>query len=180
MLKRTNSEQQSRGCYYATEVYGSLRRRMLALGVDSVVLAVLVMGAFLVASGSDPDANLALALIALILSAYIYFVEVERSRFRTLGFRLTRLQVVSLSGERPTRLAMMTRLVIVWLGPLNLLLDLFWISDDENRQALRDKFAGTYVVKVDARPLGTGAVRYERYFFFGMNWSFREVVRGRI
>jgi hypothetical protein len=60
---------------------------------------------------------------------------------------------------------------------LNFLFDAFWLTGDENRQALRDKFASTYVISQDALPAGWGRVRYRNYTFWGMTFMFREVDR---
>ena len=61
------------------------------------------------------------------------------------------------------------------LGPLNWLMDLLWLSGDTHRQALRDKFTGTYVVKRLAEPAGNGKVVYRSYDIVGLNFVFREV-----
>jgi len=117
------------------------------------------------------------SLAAALALAYTYFVELERSRLRTVGLRLAGLEVGSLYGRRPSRVDMIVRLITFWLGPANGLLDLFWIPSDPNRQSLRDKFAGTYVIKKGSAPAGHGRLRYAQYFFLGMNWAFREIER---
>jgi hypothetical protein len=61
------------------------------------------------------------------------------------------------------------------VGPLNFLIDLMWLTGDANRQAIRDKFAGTYVVRQDAMPAGTGPILVRTYMFWGMTFLFREV-----
>jgi hypothetical protein len=61
------------------------------------------------------------------------------------------------------------------LGPLNWLLDLVWLSSDAHRQALRDKFANTYVVKVQAQPAGRGKIVFRSYEILFYNCLFREV-----
>jgi hypothetical protein len=58
---------------------------------------------------------------------------------------------------------------------MNWLLDLFWLSGDPHRQALRDKFAQTYVVKRTAIPVGAGKLVFRFYEIFGCNFIFREV-----
>ena len=45
----------------------------------------------------------------------------------------------------------------------------------ERRQALRDKFAHTYVIKDRAVPLGQGAIVYSTYTIFAVNFLFAEV-----
>ena len=60
---------------------------------------------------------------------------------------------------------------------MNFPFDAFWLTGDQNRQALRDKFASTYVVRQNAVPAGLGRVRYRNYTFWGMTFIFREVER---
>ena len=67
------------------------------------------------------------------------------------------------------------RLMFGVLGPLNWMVDLLWLSGDPHRQALRDKLAGTYVVRKTAEPAGTGKIVRRYYEFFGYNFIFREV-----
>jgi hypothetical protein len=63
------------------------------------------------------------------------------------------------------------------LGPVNFLLDLLWVPSDPCRQALRDKFAHTYVIRRDAVPVGSGRIAYGIYTAFGMTMLFAEVSR---
>jgi hypothetical protein len=62
------------------------------------------------------------------------------------------------------------------LGPINYLLDLVWMSNEAQRQALRDKFADTYVVKKRATPVGSGELIHGYYEILCYNFLFREVV----
>jgi hypothetical protein len=64
-------------------------------------------------------------------------------------------------------------------GPLNYLMDILWLSSDAHRQALRDKFTQTYVVRKNAQPAGTGKLIYRYYEIFGYNFLFREIEAGR-
>ena len=167
------------GCYYAVTDYGSMWRRVFVLLVDATIVLVALVLMLVVAGllGLGDEESVVVALAATFLLIYLYFIELERSRVRTVGLRLARLEVVDLNGHKPSRADMIARMVTAWLGPGNVLVDLFWIPSEPNRQALRDKFAGIYVIKKGAAPAGRGRVRYVRYFFFGMNWAFREVSR---
>jgi hypothetical protein len=62
-------------------------------------------------------------------------------------------------------------------GPINLLVDIIWLGGDPNRQSIRDKFAGTYVVRRKAQPAGFAPIRYKTYFMFNYNLVFAEVER---
>jgi len=63
----------------------------------------------------------------------------------------------------------------MFLGPLNYLVDLVWLSGDPHRQAIRDKVAGTYVVRRKAVPIGAGKVIRHQYSMLGCNFLCREI-----
>ncbi|MHB0969963.1 MAG: RDD family protein [Thermoanaerobaculia bacterium] len=104
-----------------------------------------------------------------------YFVFLKGSRYRTLGYILTRAKILNLQGERPSFWQLFIRFLFSVFGPLNLAFDLLWIPSDPSGQALRDKFAGTYVVKQLAIPIGQGRIVYVPYTMFGQSYIFREV-----
>jgi uncharacterized RDD family membrane protein YckC len=84
-----------------------------------------------------------------------------------------------LDGRVPGYWPLFLRLLFAMLGPLNWAIDLIWLTNDSNRQALRDKFAGTYVVKAKAQIAGEGRVVSRYYQICGTNWWFREVALER-
>ena len=84
------------------------------------------------------------------------------------------VRIVGQDGGKPGISSLTLRLLFGVLGPLNWL-DLVWLSGDTHRQALRDKLAGTYVVRKDARPAGTGKIVYRHYEILFYNFLFREV-----
>jgi hypothetical protein len=71
--------------------------------------------------------------------------------------------------------ALTLRLMFAMLGPLNWVIDLAWLSSDPHRQAIRDKFAATYVVRGTAVPAGSGKIIYRQYDIASYNCLFREV-----
>lgn len=107
------------------------------------------------------------AAVASTPLAYVYLTWLKRSPIRTPGFWVTGLKVVDLRGRAPSMARMTLRLVWWILGPFNFLLDLLYISNDEHRQSLRDKLVGTYVVRKDARPAGSGTRTIGRMSFMG-------------
>lgn len=114
-------------------------------------------------------------VIVWTLVWFLYFVLLKHSRFRSVGYVVARAQIVDLYGERPSIWTLFVRFLFTVLGPLNLAFDLFWIPSDPARQALRDKFAGTYVVHRGAVPAGTGPIKFVPYSIFGGSFIFREV-----
>jgi hypothetical protein len=55
------------------------------------------------------------------------------------------------------------------------LFDLGWMLDDPGRQTLRDKWAGTFVIRKKARPVGRTTVTYKRICFGGLQLIIPEV-----
>ena len=104
----------------------------------------------------------------------IYFVFLKYFS-RTVGYRLCRVRLVNLQGQPPTLWEVFTRSMFAVIGPANLVVDLVWLSGDPLRQALRDKFAHTYVVRGNAEPSATGSIEYSRYTVMGINLLFQEV-----
>jgi hypothetical protein len=82
---------------------------------------------------------------------------------------------VGQDGQTASWSALSFRLAFIPFGPLNWFMDLLWLSGDPHRQALRDKFAHTYVVKVRAKPAGTGEIIYRHYDICGGNFLFQEI-----
>lgn len=152
-------------------------RRLAIDAVDTVVAAVISILLTLIAAAVVDDAQ-ALYPVALLvwLAVWIaYFVVLKRSRFRTLGYVLAGARIVNLTGAAPSYLALAARLAFAVLGPFNFVVDLLWVSSDPRRQALRDKFAHTYVIRQNAVAIGTGRIVYRVYTVFGMTMFFAEV-----
>ena len=166
------------GVYFRREDYASFWLRVLVDLIDLVTFGALC-GALVIPVEVlfPPDrALLNLMVLMTVAIALSYFVILKRSRFRTLGYRLGRVKIVALDGQVPGYMALTLRLMFSMLGPVNWLLDLIWLSNDANRQALRDKFANTYVVNVNAQPAGTGSVVFRHYHILVYNCMFREVL----
>ena len=167
------------GVYYRPEDYLGVARRLLIDIVDVTVAGPLSVLVFYAAYTPAPDWEHAPGVALLLFAAvwFSYFVLLKRSRFRTLGYKAARARIVNLRGERPSILSLFGRLLFAFVGPLNFVLDLFWLTGDADRQALRDKFAGTYVIRKDASPAGSGTIVMRTYMFWGMTFLFKEVRR---
>ena len=170
----------ARGVYYDRNDYAGVARRLLIDLIDvpvALALCVLVVG---VAWTLMPEVEDSPGVLLLPCGAiwFYYFVLLKRSRFRTLGYIAAGARIVNLEGGRPSVLSLLGRLFFAFLGPVNVLVDLFWLTGDAHRQALRDKFAGTYVVRQQATPAGTGVIVIRTYMLWGMTFLFREVGGG--
>lgn len=188
----TGSAKKEYGVYFRTEDYGSLFRRFVVIGVDSFVLAVAVViisviWAFIIEEpylplaseygGHSPVGFGPAYFIVCTVVCWLYLAVAKRSELRTVGYRMTGLQIVDLQGNRPSLVKMTWRFLLLLFGPFNLIIDIFWLGGDENRQTLRDKLSKTYVVKYKSRPLASGAIEYADYYFLALSIVFAEVKR---
>ena len=172
------------GVYYAKEAYAGFLLRLLVELIDIAVASALCFlfgfGMLVCPLPIEPFTPLfAYALFTgWILIWFAYFVPLKGSRFHTLGYRIGKIRIVNLQGNAPSVYSLTLRLIFAIIGPLNILLDLVWLTSDPNRQALRDKFAHTYVIKRDAEVAGGGKIVYQRFSILGWNLLFPEVVAG--
>ena len=172
-----SSDRRDQGVYFARTDYLGFWRRLLIDVVDVGVVAMLsvVLGAVVI-SLPLPSRSRAFVLWTMLIGLWFsYFVLLKRSAWRTLGYRFGRGRIVSISGDSPSVWQLTLRLAFVIIGPVNLLFDLLFITSDEHRQAIRDKFAATYVVKSWALPKGRGRILISYYHIMGTTWLFREV-----
>lgn len=165
------------GLYFRREDYAPFWVRVLVDVIDiltfGALCSALMIPVLVIAPFNRMTVNL--ILLMFVALAFLYFVIVKRSRFRTLGYRVGRVRIVALNGQTPGYTALTLRMMFGILGPLNWLLDLIWLSNDTNRQALRDKFANTYVVKAKAQSAGNGRIVFRHYDILCYNCLFREV-----
>jgi uncharacterized RDD family membrane protein YckC len=127
------------------------------------------------ARGWPGDAGLYAWALGFAVFCYLYLAVLARSRFGTLGYTLASVQVLDLSGMRPSLACMSFRTVFAVLGPINALLDVIWLGGDSHRQALRDKLAGTYIIRKGAVPGGEGPQRHVLVWFLTYSFVVREV-----
>jgi len=162
---------------YADSDYVGLFRRFVIVVVDGAVVLFAFFMLFVVwYVAIDPieEANAPLMWILLAFT-YVYLAILKPSRLRTLGFWLTGARIVNHKGQPPSIIRMTFRLMLWVLGPFNPIIDLLWLGGDRHRQTLRDKFAGTYVIKQGASPVGHGKRRAAYYTLMGATFIFWEV-----
>ncbi len=170
-----------RGVYYATADYIGLGTRFAIIFIDLIALSavfLLALALFLVTwPSSDVGDFIIKGRIPLFLLTYSYLALVKRTHFGTAGYRLLRAKVVDLRGRQPSIWQMTLRFLMAALGPLDFILDTFWLGGDENKQTFRDKLAATYVVRRVAVPMGEGSIELTPYDILGWGLLFREVKR---
>jgi uncharacterized RDD family membrane protein YckC len=181
MNRSADSKGLGRGVYYARAAYAGLLTRFLIIVVDFAAILAVGVALYLASYALVPgyDDMMTAFLGSWFIVTYVYLVFVESSSSGTLGFLLAGVKIVNLKGERPSFVRMTFRVLLWVLGPFHPLVDLLWLSGDRDRQTLRDKFAGTYVVRKEAVPCGEGVVRSVHYFLFGFSILFLEVERPR-
>jgi uncharacterized RDD family membrane protein YckC len=113
--------------------------------------------------------------ISLTLLTIWYFAILKRTSIGTLGYIIAGVRIVDLMGNKPSIRRMLHRTLFILIGPLNLLLDLVWVGNDRERQSLRDKIAGTYVIRKKACILGRGNIVFSTYTLFSYSFIFKEV-----
>lgn len=160
--------------FYRHSDYIGVFRRLLIDIIDTtlVVIASLIVTALALAVVPEPMSYFAI-LAGCMLIWFAYFV-ILKHHARTLGYILTGARIVNGRGERPSYIALTGRLAFALFGPVNFLLDLLWVSSDPCGQAMRDKFAHTYVVKNTAVPAGQALAVYRVYTVFGATLMFPE------
>jgi uncharacterized RDD family membrane protein YckC len=176
------TERRTKGVYYSRDDYAGFWRRLVVDLIDFTVLLVAVATITLGAALMLPEGEEQLPYILLLLGfafGFVYLVLLKRSRFRTLGYLVGGIRIVTIHGERPSIWSLTIRALFAFFGPFNMLMDIIWLTNDESRQALRDKFAHTYVIRNRAVPLGHGAIVYATYTIFGTNFLFAEVSPAR-
>jgi len=164
--------------------YAGPARRVIIVCIDFVAVIALsfgvLIGVWYVCLLRNPRGDLSpQALWVLPAVAYAYLTLVKRSRIRTLGYILTGVRIVDIRGRRPSLLQMTIRMLPMLPVPWSLLFDLGWIVGEPQRQTLRDKWAGTFVVRRTAKPICTAPVRYKRIGFAGLFLIIPEVGRTR-
>ncbi len=161
------------GVYYADGDYMGIGRRIVIICVD---LTVIVLGGIALAcvlatvfTGVSERAAMRAELygwlfyLALVAA---YMTVIKASRIRTVGYRVAGTKIVDLRGRRPSIFRMLFRLSLWVLGPFSFVFDLIWAGIDTDRQTIRDRFAGTCVIRNGAEPVGRGEI-HMAYFTAG-------------
>jgi len=177
-LSETAAKRIGYGVYYSRDSYAGFWRRLAVDLIDFIFLFVLVVimaiGAAIIMPGGEQEIALVMFWSSIVLG-FVYLVLFKRSPLRTLGYMIGGVRIVNLQGDRPSLWALTIRAFFLLIGPLSMLLDIVWVSGDENRQALRDKWAHTYVIRNQAIPAGRSTITWKNYTIFGMNFMFQEI-----
>lgn len=162
-MNATSAAEPDEGVYFENKDYASLSRRLFAILIDAAVLwvaaiilwqAIVYLPWMLEWPGYNVESAERYFWIVMIASVWFYLTVCKASSFRTLGFRLMGLQIITLKGTRVPWYQMTFRLLLWSVGPFNLILDACWIYADDARQTCRDCYSGTLVVRNNATESG--------------------------
>ena len=163
------------GVYYEVTDYAGIVRRLVIMLIDSIFLFVVfaIVYSFAPLFGI-PDRNI---ILAFMVFTYIYLVIMKRSKIRTIAYRIVDTRIVDLKGNRPSIWKMTLRYLLLIGGPFNVLMDIFWLGGERDKQSIRDKFVGTYVIRNKANPKGKGEIITRMTDLFGLSLYISEVKR---
>jgi uncharacterized RDD family membrane protein YckC len=157
--------------YFAREDYVGFLGR---LAIDCIDLGLL-LAVYIIAAMVLPEEYLSAITILWFIVAYVYLAILKAKGIPTIGYWVVKARIVDPKGNPPSLFKATVRFCFAFIGPINFIVDLIWISSDRHRQALRDKFGHTYVVKNTAKPVGIGEISYQRHFIVGWSFIFAEI-----
>lgn len=153
----------------------------IRLGIDILDIAFILVACFaaflLAASFIGDGVWLGRAVFCLILVPFLYLGPLKATRIPTLGYLLFRVKLVDIEGKRPNLWQASGRGLALCIGPLNILLDLFWLYNSAPRRALRDVFSGTFLIRKDAQVEGTGTIVRKTLYVMGYHARIEELSR---
>jgi len=170
-MAKTNKQ----GAYYAARDYAGFLRRLLVVLVDSAFLLLAFIILALI-SAAVPVLDRFFWQLYLA-TCYLYLAVLKSSSLGTIGYRVAGVRLVTLSGQTLNLWQTSCRLGFLILGPLNLPLDLIILRAEPDRQSMRDKIMGTFVVRRHAMAAGHGSIRYRRLFWMSWCLTLPEVAR---
>lgn len=162
------------GVYYDLGDHAGLGARLSILAIDGLVLFAM----FMALGAVDSVVSLPFGEGTWwLLAGWGYLAGLKATRSGTAGYRALGVRLVDLQGKRASLWQATMRALFLFFGPINVAVDLLWLTHDHHRQTLRDKVTGTYLIRVDARPAGRGPITYPSYFVAAMSFVVPEVSR---
>ena len=165
---------QQTGPVFAANAYAGFWRRTLALLLDAFILTALWTGVTVGLTGNasieEVVANGDQWMIGVgLFGGLLYLVAMRLTDGGTLGYRIVGIRYAYMLSGDPDLLTRIYRailaIVLLWFFSL----DHIWILFDERKQAWHDKVSGFYVVKRNAKPLGTTRVGKRMTQFMGLS-----------
>jgi uncharacterized RDD family membrane protein YckC len=146
-----------------------LGQRLLASIIDAAILLFLtiivgvIVGLVAIlldwATPNNPLPVDRLLIVSMLAVSFLYYVAAWARSGQTVGKAFLGLRVVGSNGQPLAWGKALLRYVGYLVSALVLSLGFLWIAFDPKRQGWHDKFAGSYVVKSDAKFSDANAVR---------------------
>lgn len=174
--------QENIGVVFDADDYAGFAKRVVIAAID-LILILLVSAAFYFVSDYiiyDYETLIKSNFFFILLFSLWYLALLKRSKFRTFGYIITGVKIVDLKGQKPSILKMILRVLLLFIGPFELIIDIIWLTSEKTKQTLRDKYVGTYVVAKNALPVGTSKLQTVSLGFMGWNMMYREIKESAI
>lgn len=129
-------------------IYGGFWERFIAALIDGLITGGAQVGLSFFISGdffSDNYSSSGMGFL-IALAYHTYFISSEKQA--TLGKQAMGLKVITIHGERLSPLNAAGRLLATYLSMFILLIGYIMAAFDSKKQALHDRLAGTYVIRV--------------------------------
>ncbi len=173
---------ESEGVYYANADYAGPLRRLIAWFIDVVVLIVILNAAAAAAQLAVvpmdvlkmPPSGERQRLVnkhmrpvqAPVLGGYLllfasYHVLLRRTRFGTVGYRLTGIRIVDETGESPSLKKLGKRFLIAIPFTMPLGASYLKCRGNPKRQSVHDQICGTWVIRRRAHPAGPAQLAHQ-------------------
>ena len=163
----------NKGAIYPDNAYVGFWVRILVILIDSISLLIIGLAIYIIWNIVQlPDKYF---FILMIILTFFYLTVFKSSNTGTFAYIFLKLKVVDLSGNQPSLFKMITRFALLVIGPLEFILDMIWLTSEPTKQTLRDKIAGTYVIKQDSLPIEYGVIKYKHLDVMGYALSIKEV-----
>jgi uncharacterized RDD family membrane protein YckC len=147
------------GVLYRKNDYPGFFTRLLIDVVDiSAIILFSAISFLTLFANVENDLTIGRLLFAYFLMGFGYLGPWKATRFPTLGYLVFRVKIVNAMGERINVWQATGRAILMFVGPVNYLFDLIWLYGETPRQALRDKLAGTYLIKKNAQVESSGKI----------------------
>lgn len=151
-------EESKTGVFYHKDDYASFSRRVIAGIIDIYVIIVFSTIFLIFTKLLNEQISFNSNFIILIDMAFIYLTFLKRSDLRTIGYYITGIKIVDLTGSKPSLYNMFLRIIIFIIGTYDYSKSIELLKTELTKQTFRDKYLGNYVIKVDAEPVGSGPI----------------------
>ena len=132
-------------------IYGGFWERFVAALINGIILGAIQFGFsyFILGTSIFDSDNYGSSGVGLLigLAYHTYFISSEKQA--TLGKQAMGLKVITIHGDRLTPLNAAGRFFATYLSLLILMIGYIMAAFDSKKQALHDRLANTYVIRIN-------------------------------